>query len=37
MIYVMCDVHGCYKEFLDMLELIEFCVEDELYILGDVV
>lgn len=35
--YVMSDVHGCYEEFLNMLKLIEFSDDDELYILGDVI
>lgn len=37
MIYVMSDIHGCYPQWLNMLKLIDFSVEDELYILGDVV
>ena len=35
-IYVMSDLHGCYEEFIKMLELINFTSEDELYILGDI-
>ena len=34
--YVMSDIHGCYDEFINMLELINFNNEDELYILGDI-
>lgn len=34
--YVISDLHGCYDEFMQMLELIEFNIADELYILGDV-
>ena len=37
MIYVMSDLHGCYKEYLKALEVIEFSEEDELFVLGDVV
>lgn len=35
--YVMSDIHGCYDEFIKMLELISFSDKDELYILGDVI
>ncbi len=35
--YVMSDIHGCYDEFIKMLELINFSDKDELYILGDVI
>lgn len=35
--YVMSDIHGCYSEFLQMLDLIEFKDEDTLYILGDII
>lgn len=28
--YVMSDIHGCYDEFINMLELINFNNEDEL-------
>ena len=37
MIYVMSDIHGCYDEFIKMLEKIDFKDEDTLYILGDVI
>lgn len=37
MIYVMSDLHGCYKKYIQMLEKISFCEKDTLYILGDVV
>lgn len=37
MIYVMSDLHGCYLEYLEMLNLINFNENDILYILGDVV
>lgn len=35
MIYVMSDIHGHYDEFLEMLKVVNFSDEDELYILGD--
>lgn len=34
--YVMSDIHGCYDEYIKMLELIKFSDNDELYILGDI-
>lgn len=34
--YVISDIHGCYDEYIKMLELIKFSDEDELYILGDI-
>lgn len=37
MLYVMSDIHGCYSEFVRMLEKISFTNEDELYILGDII
>ena len=37
MIYVIADIHGCYKEYIELLERINFKDEDEWYILGDVV
>ena len=36
MIYVMSDIHGCYEEYIKMLELIEFSEIDTLYVIGDV-
>ena len=35
MIYVISDIHGHYDEFMEMLKLIDFKDEDELYVLGD--
>lgn len=35
--YVMSDLHGCYREYLKMLELINFSTNDVLYINGDVI
>lgn len=37
MIYVISDIHGCYKEYKELLEKIHFEETDELYVLGDVV
>lgn len=37
MIYVMSDIHGCFDKYVQMLELINFSDEDELYVLGDIV
>lgn len=34
--YVMSDLHGCYDKFKEMLNLIDFKNEDELYIIGDI-
>lgn len=35
MIYVMSDIHGHYDEFMEMLKVVDFKDEDELYVLGD--
>ena len=35
--YVISDIHGCYDEYMELLEKINLRDEDELYILGDVV
>jgi len=37
MIYCISDIHGCYDEFMDLLQKIDFNFEDTLYVLGDVV
>lgn len=37
MIYVISDIHGQYVKFKQMLELIKFSDEDQLFVLGDVV
>ncbi len=34
--YVMSDIHGKYEKYLQMLELIQFCEQDKLFILGDI-
>ena len=33
--YVMSDIHGCYEEYRELLEKINFSDVDELYVLGD--
>lgn len=35
--YIISDIHGCYEQYLLLLEKIHFTEKDELYILGDVV
>ena len=35
--YVMSDLHGCEKEFKELLAKIAFSEKDQLYIIGDVV
>lgn len=35
--YVMSDIHGHYREYQEMLELIQFGDDDRLFILGDVI
>lgn len=37
MIYVMSDIHGCYDEYIKLLDLIHFNDNDILYVLGDVI
>lgn len=37
MIYCISDLHGQFKQFNEMLELINFNEEDTLYVLGDVI
>ena len=36
MIYVMSDLHGCYEEYIKMINLIKFSDNDTLYVIGDV-
>ena len=33
--YVVSDIHGCYEEYLELINKIELGDEDHLYILGD--
>ena len=35
--YVISDIHGQYKSFIKMLDLIRFSKDDTLYVLGDVI
>ena len=35
--YIVSDIHGCYAQYLALLEKIHFSDEDELFVLGDVV
>ena len=35
--YVISDVHGCYDQLMEMLDLIDMQGDDELYLLGDVI
>ena len=33
--YIISDIHGCYEEYIELLDKIKFSRNDELYILGD--
>ncbi len=33
--YVISDIHGCYREYLALLDKIHFSADDWLYVLGD--
>ena len=35
--YIISDIHGCKKQYLELLEKIKFSKQDHLYILGDTV
>lgn len=37
MVYVMSDIHGEHRKFIQMLELIDFSDKDELFVLGDLI
>ena len=37
MIYVISDLHGRFDRYQQMLEVIEFTLDDTLYVLGDVI
>ena len=37
MIYICSDIHGCFDEFMELLRLIDFSNDDEMYIIGDVI
>ena len=34
--YIISDIHGCYDEYQELLCKIDFSIEDELFVLGDV-
>ena len=36
-IYCISDIHGCYNDFIGMLNFINFQETDEMYILGDII
>ena len=33
--YIISDIHGCYDEYIALLDAIHFSETDELYVLGD--
>ena len=35
--YAISDIHGCFDEFMEVLDQVQFGDGDELYILGDLV
>ena len=35
--YVTSDIHGCYEELIELLQLIHFSEKDFLYIIGDAI
>ena len=35
--YVVADIHGCYEEYMELMQKIKLTDEDRLYILGDAV
>ena len=35
MTYIISDIHGCYTEYLELLDMIGFSNDDELFVLGD--
>ena len=37
MIYCISDIHGCYDEFMAVLEKIKFHSTDTLYVIGDAI
>lgn len=37
MTYCISDIHGCYAEFMELLEKINFSIKDTLYVLGDMI
>lgn len=35
--YIISDIHGCYDQFIELLDLIQLKDSDTLYVLGDAV
>ena len=35
--YVISDIHGCYEQYMKLLDKIHFSEKDTLYLLGDLV
>lgn len=35
--HVISDIHGCYEEFIELLDKIGFSLDDELFVLGDAI
>jgi len=35
--YIMSDIHGCYEEYMALLDKIDFSENDELFVVGDVI
>ena len=35
--YVISDIHGCYEQYIKLLDKIHFSERDTLYLLGDLV
>ena len=35
--YLISDIHGCYDQYRQLLQKINFSSQDELYVLGDAV
>ena len=35
--YVISDIHGCYEQYMKLLDKIHFSERDTLYLLGDLV
>ena len=35
--YIISDIHGCYNEYMELLQKINFSDTDELYVLGDAI
>lgn len=35
--YIISDIHGCYDQYLKLLNRLDFSIEDELFVLGDAI